>query len=310
MSEIFCVQDRTGTAAQLTIEAETTEIIDIGDTGTYTGRDWQGKSIALDFTVGAVNDLLNFCITTMTPTGASGDVTKSNWPKTGVITWLTGENSASSPDSTVVLKRHAANAYIDPFYFLEYHASRGILIPESPLDTIRHSIVKGTDFLNQKYRYKGVKLLQYFGNHNLDPALLFVDPWLSPFAFGGGVGLGGPHSMFSPASTSQYTEWPRQGVIDYSGDSVWGVPQVIKDACAEAAFREYSGTPLQPDYDPDLVSAGGIIVSRSDEVGPIKESRTYDTKLGIGFFPDIPQIRRMLGKAGILAAGGGRTIVR
>jgi hypothetical protein len=67
---------------------------------------------------------------------------------------------------------------------------------------------------------------------------------------------------------------------------------------------------LQPDYDPDLVGYGGIVSSLSVEVGPIKESRAFDTKLGIGFFPDIPQIRRMLSKAGILMAGGGRTILR
>lgn len=310
MTEIFCVQDRTGTAAQLTLETPPTETVDVGDTGVYTGRDWQGTTVEYNFTVGAVNDDLNICITTMTPTGGPGDITKSNWPKTGTITWLTGDNSASSPDSTIVLKKHAANAYIDPYYYLDYHLSRGNTVVASPLDPIRRCIVKATDFLNQRYRYKGVKLLQYLAHSESDPFLVYIDPWLAPPSLGMGIGRGGARSLFAPASTSQYVEWPRQGVVDFNGDQVYGIPQVIKDACAEGAIREANGTPLQPDYDSDLVAAGGIVTSFMNQIGPIQESKTFDTKLGIGFFPDIPQIRRMLSKAGILAAGGGRTIVR
>jgi hypothetical protein len=265
MSEIFAVQDRTGTVAQLTIEAETSEIIEVGDTGVYTGRDWQGSTIALDFTVGAVNGALDFCITTMTPTGGPGDVTKSNWPKKGTITWLTGENAISSPNSTVVLKKHAANAFVDPDYFIDYHQSRGTAITESPIDPIQRAIVKGTDYLNQRYRYKGTKLLQYLGQNASDP--FFIDPWLtSTLAFG--VGFAGSRSMFMASSTSQYTEWPRQGVVDFNGDRVWGIPQVIKDACCEAAIRELNGKLLQPDYDPDLVGSGGIVESFTEYSRP------------------------------------------
>lgn len=312
MSEIFCVQDRTGTAAQLVLNAAPTEEIEVGDTGVYTGRDWQGLSISLDFTVGAVNDQQNICITTMTPTGGSGDVSKSNWPREGTITWLTGANSASSPDSTVVDKKYAANAYITVEFFLDYHDSRGNTFPASPVDPIRRSIVKASDYLDQKFRYKGTKLLQYLSqSNNIDVASIYLDPWLSPFAFGGvGFGLGGSRGVFTPSHTSQHREWPRADVVDFNGDTVFGVPTVIMEACAEAAIRDLNGTVLQPDFDTDIVSNGGVIQSFSNEVGPIKESKTFDTKLGLGFFPDIPQIRRMLSKAGVLRAGGGRTITR
>lgn len=305
MSDIFCVQDQTGTTAQLTIEDATTDTIVVGDTGAYTGRDWQGTLITLDFTVGAVNDSLNFCITTMTPTGGAGDVTKSNWPKTGTITWLTGDNASGSPDSSVVTGMHKANAYIDVFHFIDYHDSRGNTIDESLQQPIRRCIVKATDFLDQKYRYKGVKLAQIFTSGSLNPSTMFIDPWITGGIGGIGIGTG-----FQASKTTQYTQWPRQGVTDYSGDQVFGVPQVIKDACAEAAIRELNGTLLQPDYDPDLVGNGGIVSQISEGIGPLHESRTFDTKLGIGFFPDIPQIRRMLSKAGILATGGGRTVTR
>lgn len=309
MGNIFCVQDRTGTAAQLVLDAVTTAGIEVGDTGVYTGRNYMGEAISLNFTVGAVNDATNFCITTITPTGAPGDVTKSNWPKSGVITWLTGENALTSPDSTVVLRKHAANAYITEQFFFDYHAARGNPVAESPLDAVQYAIVKGTDYLNQKYRYKGNKLLQYLSNSSLDPLVVFIDPWIIPMGLGN-AGIGIPSRGFGPSHTSQFTEWPRAGVIDFNGDSVYGVPQVIMEACAEAAIRELNGLPLQPDYDSDFVGNGGIVTSFSNEVGPIRESRTFDTKLGIGFFPDIPQIRRMLSKAGILLAGGGRTLIR
>lgn len=311
MTEIFCVQDRTGTAAQLTIAAPTTEPVEVNDTGDYIGVDWQGNALTLAFTVSAVNDTLNFCITTILPNGKPGNVLASNWPKTGTITWLTGGNSASSPNSTVVVKRFPANAYVTPTHFIDYHASRGDVVPESPIDGVRQAIVQATDFLDQRYRYKGVKLLQYISSAgSIDPLLTFIDPWLSPIFTIGGVGFAGTASLLSPSATSQYTQWPRQGVTDYSGDQVYGVPQVIAEACCEAAMRVLNGTALQPDYDPSIVGNGGIFQSATDRIGPLETVRTYDTKLGIGFFPDIPKVRRMLSKAGILASGGGRTIMR
>lgn len=313
MSEIFCVQDRTGTAAQLTIDEDTPMLqsVLVGDTGAYTGRDWEGEIITLDFTVGAVNGPLDFCITTMTPVGASGDVTKSNWPKVGAITWLTGDNADMSPGTNIVVRMHKANAYIDPFYYIDFHNSRGNVIVESPLDDIQKCIVKSSDYLNQKYRYKGTKLLQILSGGLADPMLLYIDPWLSPAFLGGsGIGIPGGRSVFAPSRTNQLTEWPRQGVIDYSGDNVFGIPQVIKEACAIGAKREQDGTSLQPDYDPDFVGNGGVFSSFTNEIGPIRESKAIDTQQGIGFFPDIPQIRRMLSKAGVLLAGGGRSLIR
>lgn len=306
---IFCVQDRTGTAAQLVLDGPTTSPIEVGDTGAYTGRDHSGTFVTLDFTVGAVNDAENICITTIT-NGSAGDITKSNWPMTGTITWLTGENMATSPDSTFVLRRHPANAYATLQTFFDYHDSRGNLYPASPSDAILRAIVQASDFIDQRYRYKGIKLLQYIAQSGgIDPMLTFIDPWLSPLFTSGGVGFVGSASVFAPSATSQKTQWPRQGVTDYSGDQVYGVPQVVQEATCEGAIRVLAGIQLQPDYDPDLVGNGGIVQSISDEVGPLKTSRTFDTKLGIGFFPDIPQIRRMLSKAGVLQAGGGRTII-
>lgn len=309
-SLIFCVQDRTGTAAQLTIDG-TVFPVEPGDTGVYNGPDWQGKAQTLDFAVGAVNDVNNICISTMAPDGSTpGNFIQSQWPAQGFITWLTGDNVALSPDETLVLARNYANAYCTVDFFQQYHRSRGNLYPASPLEGIMTAIVNASDYIDQRYKFKGIKLFQFLAdNPALSPVIGLIDPWLASFGFfGGGPGMNA-QGWFTPESTLQETQWPRQGVVDFSGDNVYGVPNAVQRATCEAALRVLNGTPLQPDYDPTVVTAGGVLSSYTNEVGPIRETKAYDTKLGLGFFPDIPQVRRILSSAGLLSAGGGRSIV-
>ena len=307
---IFAVQDRTGTVAQLTTGSPGPENpVAVFDTGEYTGWDWEGDPKTFEFTVTAVNDSENFCISTLTATGAPGNVLASGWPKSGYVTWLSGANALSSPaDDTTVVDMNVANAYCTVDYFEKYHNSRGNPFPGSPVESIMTAIVQATDYLDQRYRFKGVKLLQFLSQGNFDPFTAFIDPWLSPFFYAQSGVLG--QGLYEPSTTQQHSEWPRQGVVDFNGDNVYGVPTVVQAATAEAALRVLNGTPLQPDYDPDLVSAGGVLASVTNEVGPIKTTNTYDTKIGLGFFPDIPHITRMFNKAGILVAGGGRSIIR
>lgn len=306
---IFAVQDRTGTVAQLTTDG-TSGHVTPGDTGVYNGNDWNGRPVHLDFTVGAVNDADNFCVTTMTPAGGPGNFISAQWPEQGFITWLTGENTIESPDETVVVARNIANAYCTADFFQQYHLSRGNAYPASPIDGILQAIVKATDYIDQRYRFKGIKLFQFLAdNPALDPIIGLIDPWLASFGYlGGGPGMNF-QGWFVPSSTFQHTQWPRQGVVDFSGDNVYGVPIAVQQATAEAALRVLNGIPLQPDYDPSVVTSGAVLSSFTNEVGPIKETKTFDTKLGLGFFPDIPQVRRILSSAGLLSAGGGRSIV-
>jgi hypothetical protein len=264
MSDIvFCVQNYNGTAAQFSLGAAP-------------------ASAVAHFAVGTA-DLLGV-----------------GFPKTGTITWVTGANATTTSAMTL---RHGANAYMTVAEFMSYHDSRGNTYAASPLDPIMFAIVKATDYLDQKYRFRGIKNLQKLGNPIIDPTMAFLDPFLSPFGIGS-------IPFMAPATSSQSTEWPRQGAVDLNGDMIMGIPQVLKFACAELAFRSLSGTNLQPDYDPALVGAGGIMESHTVQVGPIRETNTYDTKLGIGFFAPFPQVDRMLSKAGLLLAGTGRTIIR
>jgi len=308
---IFCVQDRTGTVAQISPESVPTHPVAVGDTGIYHGvQAWSGNAVALAFTVGQLVENSpngDFGITTALPNGAGpGNVLLSGWPQSGEIEWLTGANALPSPvDDMVVSTMTPANAYITPDFLSQYNLARGkYTFPASPSDALQQAIVQGTDYLDQKYRFKGIKLLQFLGNPDiLDPMMPFIDPWLTPFGFS-------EISYFTPSTTQQETEWPRQGVVDFNGDSIYGIPKAVQYACAELALRVLNGTVLQPDYDPNIVGDGGIVASYSESIGPIHESVSYDTKLGIGFFPDFPAVNRMLSKAGLLIAAGGRTLIR
>lgn len=299
MTAVFAVQDNSGTVSLLKLAAAPTQPIAVGDTGTYAGLAFngtsQGTSVDLPFVVGQIYNTTQFGVTT----------TNSNladWPEGGTVTWRTGANAASSPDTSVVTQINGANAYIDINWFKSYHDSRGNVYGTPSDGAVQNSIVKGTDYLDQKYRYKGIKLIQSLGQ---EPGVNigFLDPWVMPFVYG-------TVPFMIPSTTTQTTEWPRQSVNDLNGDTVNGIPNAIKAACAELALRSLNGTALQPDYDGAVVADGAIVESLTEDVGPIRTTTTYDTKLGIGFFASFPQVDRMLSRAGLLIAGGGRTIMR
>jgi hypothetical protein len=267
----------------------------VGDTGTFTGTtviNNEDTTVALAFTVGQILDDLNFGIYTK-------NVLQSGWPSSGTIVWLSGANESTD---TTVLSMVPANAYITETYLNSYLASRNRALALSLTATqYQGAIVQATDYLDQRYRYKGVKLLQFCAT---DPdTFVFVDPYFSAWIF--------PYSSFLSSSyTQQHTEWPRQGCVDYNGDMVYGVPTPIERACAELASRQLLGTVLQPDYDPNVVANGAVIETVTENVGPIQTTTTYDTKFGLGFFPDFPQVKRILQTAGLLVSSGGRMVMR
>ena len=115
LSPIFAIQDRSGTVAALQTNGSENPV-EVQDTGDSNGLSWNGTALALDFTVCQVNDPFNFCISTVTPTGAPGNVMQSGWPHTGTIDWLSGANVGESP-STEVVATSSANAYSPPSSF-------------------------------------------------------------------------------------------------------------------------------------------------------------------------------------------------
>ena len=316
---IFTVQDRTGTVAQLSpVSSPGSENpIEVGDTGVYVGvQSWSGRTAALPFTV---NQLVensgngDFGITTAVgPIRLDGEGSgpgaflNSAWPESGTVTWTSGANESLTLDIAAMTP---ANAYIYPDFLAQYAGARGnFMYPESPAEAIQNAIVQASDYINQRYRFKGIKLLQFMSRGTGGQSLGFIDPWLGEMGLLGGGGTN-YSAWFTPNATQQALEWPRIGVIDNSGDTVFGIPQSIKYVCAELALRALNGIVLQPDYDSTLINAGGIVSSLSVEVGPIKKTTSYNTALGLGFFATFPQVDRILRNSGILLAGGGRSIV-
>lgn len=294
---IFSVQNDTGTVAQITLLASPlpSQPVEVGDTGLYAGYPDDGTSsirapvfVTLAFTVIQVLDSGHFSVSTI-------NANLSDWPAFGTITWETGANAT---ESATVTEIDGANAYITIEEFAKYHEARGNAVPVGATDAaIRAAIVKGTDYIDQKYRFSGIKLLQSVGN------AIISGNWLMPYAYGSA-------SFLTPSTSKQNTEWPRQGVIDLNGDTVHGIPKAVKAACAELAIRVLNGTDLQPDYDPGIVAAGGVVSSITKKVGPLETVTSFDTKMALGFFASFPIVDRMLSKAGLLSASGGRTVIR
>jgi hypothetical protein len=303
MTAIFSVQDETGTVTQLTLAPSPSPslVISVGDTGIYAGLPDDGTSgfqaptfQSLPFTVSQVLDNEHFSIATVNSNGA-------DWPAGGVITWTTGANT---DDTSLVFEIDGANAYITVAEFEKYHLARGNAVPAGATpQQIQQAIVQSTDYIDQKYRFSGIKRLQTIGKSLMDANSSFLESWLTPYSLN-------VVSYLTPSTSKQSTEWPRQGVVDFNGDTVNGIPKAVKSACAELAIRVLNGISLQPDYDTGLVGAGGVVSSITKKVGPLETVTAYDTKFGLGFFASFPIVDRMLSKAGLLSAGGSRTVIR
>jgi hypothetical protein len=303
MTAIFSVQDETGTVTQLTIAPSPlpAQHISIGDTGIYAGYPDDGTSLthaptfqSLMFTVIQVLDDEHFSVST-------NRANMADWPAFGQITWQTGANVT---ETAIVVEIDGANAYTDVAFFTKYHVSRGNAVPAgATVSAIQSAIVQATDYIDAKYTFSGIKLLQLIGNAGLDANATFLEAWLTPYALHG-------VSYLTPSTSKQSTAWPRQGVVDFNGNTVNGIPEAVRRACAELAIRVLNGVSLQPDYSSGIAAGGGVVSSVTKKVGPLETVTAYDTKFGLGFFASFPIVDRILRSAGLLKAAGGRTTMR
>lgn len=92
-------------------------------------------------------------------------------------------------------------------------------------------------------------------------------------------------------TAEQTTEWPRDHAYDDRGDAVDGVPQAVKNAAFEYALRA-TVADLLPD--PSRDGSGRAIASKSEAVGPLKESVTYAHDGTVLTLPEYPMADRLL----------------
>lgn len=94
-----------------------------------------------------------------------------------------------------------ANAYITVDFFKTYHADRGNAYTAVD-DAIQQAIIKATQYLDGRFRFRGLKLLGRY----------------------------------------QTTEWPRSSALDADDQVVFGIPLEVQNATAEYALRALTGT--------------------------------------------------------------------
>lgn len=98
----------------------------------------------------------------------------------------------------------------------------------------------------------------------------------------------------------QSTEWPRANAYDADRNYVNGVPEEIKEATADYALRALTAD-LNPD--PTRDPSGGVVISKSEQVGPIAESTTFAAGT-YGSLPRYPAADLKLRRTGLIRSSG------
>jgi hypothetical protein len=142
-----------------------------------------------------------------------------------------------------------ANAYIDTTDFLQYWETHGVDYSAEDESTQQVAIIRGTSYVDQRYKYKGY-----------------------------------------PLTEGQSTEFPRAELYDCRGDLVEGVPQSVKDACAEYAGRYIDNGQLQEDTTDTDALAGRV---KKEKLGPMEIEYMGGISAG-STFPSYPTADQIL----------------
>lgn len=104
----------------------------------------------------------------------------------------------------------------------------------------------------------------------------------------------------------QPLSWPRSNAYDARGHEIFGIPEKLKQAVAEYAVRAIASTLLP---DPTMDVYGGRVNRRTETVGPITESFSYDIgTMGTITFTSYPAADRLL--RSLLLGSGNRGVIR
>lgn len=108
----------------------------------------------------------------------------------------------------------------------------------------------------------------------------------------------------------QTTQWPRFNAVDADGYYIQHVPEQVRQASCEVALRHLNGVSLMPD--PDYVSSGQTVESKTVKVGPITESYTYAAVPGSSgvMLPKFPAVDFLLGSTGLVMSSKSRELRR
>lgn len=170
-----------------------------------------------------------------------------------------------------------ANSYADVTYADEYFTTRGIAAWTGTNDAKEQALIRATDYIEtvNSTKFKGT---QAFVSDPPDPE---VDQALS-----------------FPRDTRVSYEY-----IDYDElEKPVVIPAVLKKATCEYALRALTATLL---VDPVVDETGAMITSKTEQVGPIRETTQYYSSGGIEIIQPYPAADLLLKS---LLKEGGRVI--
>lgn len=175
-----------------------------------------------------------------------------------------------------------ANSYLSVADFKTYHGARGNDYSAYSDTLIGNALVRATDYIDARFRFRGVQILstqttqwpRQAGNLRL---VMWID--------------------ITPTLISETGEF----LLDANGFEIIGLPTALKNATAEYAFRALTILLFQ---DAPAPEGGRLIDSITQTVDVITQSIKYTSpQSGAFVMPAFPAADLMLVRAGLVAAG-------
>ena len=185
-----------------------------------------------------------------------------------------------------------ANAYIAQAFFITYCAARGYDHSAYSSDQLDAAIIRATDYLDTRFRFRGVKL-NTTGQTTEWPrkaGAALTQPWLN-------IDL-----LTSPVLIASVGQ--DGTLIGPNGESIEGIPDALEKACAEYAFRALSASLFQDAPAP----SGGVAIDEIEQTVDvisqrIKYSNGGQATSGGYVLPAFPLADNMLARAGLIETG-------
>lgn len=182
-----------------------------------------------------------------------------------------------------------ANSYIDLPAFKSYHDDRGNVYATFTDPQITSALIRATDYIDTRFRFRGVRLLSTQTTEwpRQAGAGIFV-PWWD-------VNFVTPDVTFNGPTTIVF-------LSDASGNPILGIPQAVKDAQAEYALRALTSPLFQ---DAPAAEGGRLINEEEVTVDVISHRVQYAPSQGTGQFqmPAFPAADMKLSRAGLIEIG-------
>lgn len=182
-----------------------------------------------------------------------------------------------------------ANGYISVADFKAYHDDRGNVYTPYTDPQISAAIVRGTDYLDTRFRFRGIKLAAtqttMWPRQAGEQAFI---PWMDINFSNVPISFDGPAAFVA--------------LVDPAGNQILGIPKAVKNATAEYAFRALTISLFQ---DAPAPEGGRQIDEETVTVDVITHSVKYAPGQGTGSFqmPAFPAADLMLARAGLIEIG-------